>query len=49
MATQVVQGPPERADETYGKMAGLAMMLFAIFGCVMGIGLGAALMLWLRP
>lgn len=49
MATQAIQGPEPRTEETYGKMAGTAMMLFAIFGCLVGMGLGAGIVFWLKP
>ncbi len=49
MAAEAIPGPEPRIEETYGKMAGMAMMLFAIFGCLIGMGLGAALIFWLKP
>ena len=49
MATQAIVGPEPRTDETYGKLAGAAMMLFALFGCLVGTGLGAMVVYWLKP
>jgi hypothetical protein len=49
MTAQTVQGPEPRIEETYGKLAGLAMLLFSLFGCLVGLGLGAGLILWLKP
>ena len=49
MATQTIPGPEPRTEETYGKLAGMAMMLFALFGCLLGAGLGAAIVFWLKP
>ena len=49
MATQAIPGPEPRTEETYGKMAGIALMLFAIFGCLVGTGLGAIVVYWLKP
>jgi len=48
-ATQTIAGPEPRTEETYGKMAGMAMMFFALFGCLLGAGLGAAIVFWLKP
>ncbi len=48
MATQALQGPEPRTEEVYGKLAGLAMLMFGLFGCLVGLGLGAAFVLWLK-
>ncbi len=49
MATQAIPGPEPRIDETYGRLAGLAMMLFGIFGCLIGMGMGAAIVFIIKP
>ena len=49
MATQALPGPEPQIEETYGRLAGIAMMLFAIFGCLIGMGLGATLIFMIKP
>ena len=49
LTTRTLPGPEPRAEENYGKLASLAMLLFAVFGCLAGMGLGATLVFWLKP